>query len=212
MNIKNKLNILTKKDIIILFNKIINLYNIDIENYISTKNEFNPNIIEIFNYYNSKNIKRTKELNLALSKSISKTLLIYDVEKIKILIDRYQKILNDPNYYFKYKWNLKEFLDRKGGITAFDDEGSKWENYITVRPLVDINKYFTGIYKIYPKKENEEDARKEFENKFLNLTEDECRIKANKIYLFLTNYIHKWEEEDEKYIPTFSNWLRRNIR
>lgn len=84
---------------------------------------------EIFNYYNSKNIIIHRELTEEIQKSISKALKKYSVEELKTYIDRYDKVIKDNRYFFDYKWGLKDLLDRKNGISAFTDDGSKWIDY-----------------------------------------------------------------------------------
>ena len=86
-------------------------------------------ISNIFNYWNTKNIIVHKTLTDDIGKSIEKALINYTEEEIKLCIDRYDKILRDTEYFFKYKWSLKDFLNRKDGISSFTDEGSKWNSY-----------------------------------------------------------------------------------
>lgn len=115
-------------------NNNINNNNIYINNNININNKY----IDILEYWNSKNIikhKESKELFTVIEKAIK----IYGVEEIKKCIDRYHTILNDGNYFFNYKWTLKEFLKQKNAISSFSDEGSKWNDYIN-RPKVTNNK------------------------------------------------------------------------
>lgn len=84
---------------------------------------------DIFNYYNSKNIINHRELTQEIKKSITKALTKYSVEQLKTYIDRYAKVIKDKRYFFDYKWSLKDLLDRKNGISAFSDDGSKWVDY-----------------------------------------------------------------------------------
>lgn len=86
-------------------------------------------ISNIFNYWNDKNIIKHRELTEDISKAIEKALKVYSEEEIKIYVDRYAKIIGDKDYFWHYKWSLKEFLTRKEGISSFTDEGSKWVNY-----------------------------------------------------------------------------------
>lgn len=90
----------------------------------------NISIIEdIFIYWNSKNIIKHRELTEDISKAIEKNLKLYKEEEIKTYIDRYAKVIGDKNYFWHYKWSLKDFLSRKDGISSFTDEGSKWVSY-----------------------------------------------------------------------------------
>lgn len=83
----------------------------------------------IFNYWNTKNIIVHKELSIEMSKAIEKALKIYSEEEIMTYIDRYAQVFHHKGYFFHYKWSLADFLNRKEGISAFTDEGSKWNSY-----------------------------------------------------------------------------------
>ena len=83
----------------------------------------------IFEHWNAKGIIKHREINKELEKALTKAFSVYSVEQIKICIDRYATVLNDDTYFFHYKWSLKDFLNRKEGISSFTDEGSKWNSY-----------------------------------------------------------------------------------
>jgi len=83
----------------------------------------------LFEYWNSKQIIVHKSINIGITNAIDKALKIYNGEDIKKMIDRYYKILIDEDYFFSYRWTLKDFLSRKDGISSFTDEGSKWCDY-----------------------------------------------------------------------------------
>lgn len=86
-------------------------------------------ISNIFNYWNTKNIIVHRELSNDISKAIEKALKIYDYLQITTCIYRYATVFGDKSYFFNYKWSLKDFLNRKDGISSFTDEGSKWNSY-----------------------------------------------------------------------------------
>lgn len=86
-------------------------------------------ISNIFNYWNSKEIIKHRELSKEINKNIEKALKKYSEEEIKTYIDRYKSIISDQTYFFDYKWTLSDFLSRKDGISAFKDDGSKWVSY-----------------------------------------------------------------------------------
>lgn len=88
-------------------------------------------IVDIFNYWNSKEIIVHKQdyLKEPVVKIIKQSINSFGSELIKICIDRYKQILEDKAYFFKYKWSLKDFLSRKEGISSFLDDGSKWLSY-----------------------------------------------------------------------------------
>lgn len=88
-------------------------------------------ISSIFEYWNTKDIIKHRELTDDIAKAIDKALKVYPEEAIKTYIDRYAKVVGDESYFFAYKWTLKDFLTRKDGISSFTDEGSKWVSYTT---------------------------------------------------------------------------------
>jgi predicted phage replisome organizer len=124
----------------------------------SNSNSYSTSIHIIFDYWNSKGIIIHKKLNEDIAKSIQKALINYTEEEIKLCIDRYDKILRDTEYFFKYKWSLKDLLNRKDGISSFTDEGSKWNSYQeflenpkpTTKPtetyVADYTKDFEGVF------------------------------------------------------------------
>jgi len=84
----------------------------------------------VFEHWNSKKIIVHKNLNADIKKSIDKALKTYSEKEILDLIDRYHEVLVS-DYFFSYKWSLKDFLSRKDGISSFTDEGSKWCDYLS---------------------------------------------------------------------------------
>lgn len=89
----------------------------------------NNNIINIFNYWNTKNIIKHNEINDDRKKAITKALKENSVENIKLAMDHYKIMLDDKNCIFKYKWTLEEFLTRQKGYKTFLNDGSNWVNY-----------------------------------------------------------------------------------
>jgi predicted phage replisome organizer len=92
-------------------------------------NSYSSSFSSIFDYWNSKDIIKHRELTEEISKSIEKALNTYTEEEIKCYIDRYAEVLKDEEYFFSYKWTLSQFLSRKEGISSFADDGDKWVNY-----------------------------------------------------------------------------------
>ena len=82
----------------------------------------------IFDFWNSKKIIIHKSLNDDIEKSIKKALKIYCEDEIIKAIDIYGDILTS-DFYFNYKWSLKDFLNRKNGISTFMEDGSNKVNY-----------------------------------------------------------------------------------
>lgn len=91
-----------------------------------SKNPTN-NALEIFNHWNSKEIVKHKKLTDKIKRAINGALADYNVDEITTAIDNYDKILRDSKYYFKYRWTLKDFLQR--GLEKFIDWNICSENY-----------------------------------------------------------------------------------
>ncbi|MBR5273576.1 MAG: hypothetical protein IKU25_09360 [Clostridia bacterium] len=104
------------------------------ENHSENENEnINEIVNDIYNYWNSKNIIKHRELKSDMEKAIKSALKIYSADEIKTYIDRYSQLLSDEQYFFTYEWSLKDFLTRKDGISSFTDEGSKWVSYCSYK-------------------------------------------------------------------------------
>ena len=88
-----------------------------------------PEVLEIYNYWQSKKILNHKSLNDTLQKAIKKALKEYDVDTIKQSIDRYHTILLDKDYFFCYHWGLDKFLTQKNTLPEFLENGAKWVAY-----------------------------------------------------------------------------------
>ncbi len=72
-------------------------------------------IRNIYSLWNEQKIIEHKELTPAIKASIEKILKDYSVEDVEQSIKNYATILKSPDYYFKYKWTLQEFLTRNKG-------------------------------------------------------------------------------------------------
>ena len=110
-------------------NRETNALSINNINALSSNNEKENILKEIFDFWNSKASNKHRVLSEEIKKSISKAIKLYGVDKLKVYIERYTKVVNDKRYFFDYKWGLKDLLDRKNGISSFTDEGSKWIDY-----------------------------------------------------------------------------------
>lgn len=128
-----------------------------IDNNIYTDNNVNDNNIkdnkeniikEIFDYWNEKKIQVHRDIK-SFETKIKNALKEHSVEEIKLAIDHYKEILDDSNYFYKYKWTLNEFLGRERGYEEFLDKGNKWENY----------KFFKNQQKSYNPYKREEISR-----------------------------------------------------
>lgn len=99
----------------LISNNNINIYNI---------------CLEIYNYWNDKEIIVHRQLTEEIENQIQKSLKEYTIDEIKTYIDRYAQVIKDKDYDFWYKWTLVEFLKQKNAISNFADDGSKWVNYL----------------------------------------------------------------------------------
>jgi len=85
---------------------------------------------EIFNYWNEQNIIIHKKATKSMFKFYLKLLEDgLDVEDIKKWIEVYWLVYNNPNTFFKYRWSLAEFLQRKNWCRVFCDK--TLEDYLT---------------------------------------------------------------------------------
>lgn len=89
----------------------------------------NTKEMEIFEHWNKKNIIIHRDFN-KLEKKIKEALKEHDLETIKSAIDHYSEVINNQEYFYKYKWTLEQFLSRGKGLVEFTDKGSKWLNYL----------------------------------------------------------------------------------
>lgn len=142
-------------------------------------------IINIYEYWNSKDIIKHQQLTDETKKAIEKALKTYKEEEIKEYIDRYNKVLKDKDWYFDTKWTLAEFLKQRNGISNFTDEGSKWINYLkhyekstpNCKPQqnddyvnVDISyigKYGETVFDVYPRKKGQTEWTEEDKERIL---------------------------------------------
>ena len=76
-----------------------------------------PEIIEHWNA-NAKSL-RCKKLTSDIEKAVAKRCKEYTIDEIKQGIANYHAIVNDPDCFFSYKWNLAEFLSRANGFPVF---------------------------------------------------------------------------------------------
>lgn len=208
-NIKLCLEKLKKEELVEKLSTIIADYSVDVDNYFDTSQEISSDVQEIFDYFNEFKIKTQRQIDSKLLTLIKKTLKTYGKENTKKYIRRYAKVLNDKEYYYSYKWNLTEFLSRKEGISSFTDEGNKWLNYRSQRPIVDTNIYFDAIWAIYPNKQGKEFAKKEFDKKFIHFNNNnDAKGYAQCIYIKLKNYI---DNTDSEYIMNLGKWLMNEV-
>ena len=94
----------------------------------SKKEKCSDEVKEIFEYWNLKNIIKHKAMSDEIKKAIEKSLKVHSKDEIVQAIETYSEILNS-DFYFNHKWSLRDFLNRKNGISTFKEEGSNKSNY-----------------------------------------------------------------------------------
>ena len=78
---------------------------------------------------------------------------------------------------------------------------------------VEIAEMFNILWKIYPRKEGKEQAKKTFEHKLRGLKVEQAKDKANKIFLLIKGKRKMWEENETeiRFIPMFSSLLNSDV-
>ena len=84
------------------------------------------NILVVFNFWNEMKIITHKEFE-KLIPTISAKLKIYCLDEIRESIKNYSEILKSNNYWFTYKWTLKDFFQR--GFDKFLSRNKPFDNY-----------------------------------------------------------------------------------
>ena len=78
---------------------------------------------EIIEHWNAKaQSLRCKKLTSDIEKAVAKRCKEYTLAEIKQGIENYHAIVNDPDCFFSYQWNLAEFLSRANGFPVFSGE------------------------------------------------------------------------------------------
>lgn len=86
-------------------------------------------ILDIYNYWNSKDIVVHRKISKPMERHILNALKDYSVEEIKKAIDNYNTVIKDKDYFFAYVWGLDTFIKQSNGLPHFVDSGEKWLNY-----------------------------------------------------------------------------------
>ncbi len=80
-------------------------------------------IAEIVAFWNETAKKfRCRKVTSDIENAILKRLKEYTIDEIKQAIKNYQLILQHPKSFFKYTWNLQEFMSRKNALPVFYGE------------------------------------------------------------------------------------------
>lgn len=83
--------------------------------------------IVVFDFWNSRKIIEHKKLTDDIKRAINNILASYSMQDVCRSIRNYAEILSDDQYYFKYRWTLKDFLKR--GLEKFMDLEVAKSNY-----------------------------------------------------------------------------------
>lgn len=83
---------------------------------------------ELFDYWNSKNLRVHRAFQSHYVERFSKLMQKYTMEQIKHIIDNYEKIVHDKVYYWSYVWDLQDFIEEEKFL-RFADDGQEWLNY-----------------------------------------------------------------------------------
>jgi len=80
-------------------------------------------IAEIVAFWNENAKKcRCVKITSDIQKAIQKRLKEFSVDEIKQAIKNYQLVIQNPKSFFKYTWNLQEFLTRANALPVFYGE------------------------------------------------------------------------------------------
>ena len=120
-------------------------------------------VIDLFNYWNSKNIFNHTKISrgpLGLEGFILRALKFYENRVIRKAIDNYAIVLSDPKkYWYTWRYKLGAFLDR--GIDRFLDKNKPLERLVSKTYLEQENKRkLAGVSDVDAKIREEENVRK----------------------------------------------------
>lgn len=103
----------------------------------------------------------------------------------------------------------KKELDMIAFIKKCVNEFKTEEN----KPIVDWQKYFEKLWKLWPRKVNKELAKRTFEHKIRGLNEQECKDKCNSIYKAQMIQQQRWQQNKTEmcYISHYSSWLNNAV-
>lgn len=84
--------------------------------------------IDLYDYWQSKNLHKHKILTEGIQKQLNK-LTVAEAEQVKIAIANYEKANNDKSYYYNYKWTLDKFIKQSNGYKNWVEDGQLWIDY-----------------------------------------------------------------------------------
>lgn len=82
---------------------------------------------EIFNSWNEAGIIRHRTMTAAMARAIQASLQVYGKAEIAAAIATYAEILHSEDFWWSYRWTLKDFLQR--GLDKFMDGAVARKNY-----------------------------------------------------------------------------------
>ena len=85
------------------------------------------NNIVVFRLWNEQGIVQHRKLTTDTEGAIGRSLREFSLEEVCQAIRNYAEIVHSEEYYFKYRWTLKDFLKR--GLEKFLDLGVAKSNY-----------------------------------------------------------------------------------
>lgn len=104
-----------------------------VENSITVPLEIKNNgYHEVFNFWNSQKIIVHEKITDKMQVAIRGAIKDHTIQEIETSIQNYSMILKSPDYYFKYEWELKDFLNR--GLDKFLDIDRAKRNYLKDNP------------------------------------------------------------------------------
>lgn len=110
------------------------------------KENNSDNVKMIFEYWVCRDIIEHKKITDKIRNAIKSALKDYEPEAIKKAIYNYEQVLKGEQYFFSYKWTLKDFLKR--GLDRFVDEATPFTNFLKDKgdfnkPKEDFNRNYT---------------------------------------------------------------------
>ena len=100
----------------------------------STSSSNTIQIHSLFDFWNEQKIIVHKTMNGSES-ALKAKLKDYTEEEIKQAITNYAKVLDGTEYFFKYRWTLKDFLNR--GLEKFLQAARPLDNFRVNKPIAD---------------------------------------------------------------------------
>lgn len=98
-------------------------------NNININNNIYSQLEEVYDFWIEQDIYKHKKLTAKFKTAIKSRLKDYSMDDIKRSIENYSKILKGEEYFFSYRWTIKDFMDR--GIEKFMDWDTCYNNFLS---------------------------------------------------------------------------------